>query len=291
VHTRYTSHKMKHKRNWFGIAAGLLLLCATVFGAGGFGGGVQAQNLTQGYLTDQKLQNGMIIRLVPKDTSKVEALKKGEIADMLGVIVSSTDAPLSVSDPTKRQVFVATYGKYDVLVSNENDVIKPGDFVTISSVDGVGMRSDGNYQLILGKALLGFAGTNDAESHLTLTDSNGGKRNVALRRIPVEISVAHNPVYTGDSIVGVPRFLSNVARAVTSKPITAVRIYACVAVLFLSLVVAGGVMYSGVRTGMNSIGRNPLAKKSITRNLITVILMGLIVVAIGLIAVYLLLRI
>ena len=250
-----------------------------------------AQNLTQGYVSDQELQNGMIIRLVPKDATKVEALKKGNIADMLGVTVASTDAPVSISDPTKHQVFVATYGKYDVLVSNENGVIKSGDFITISSVDGVGMRSDGNYQLILGKALNNFAGTNDADSHVTLTDQLGGKRDVALKRIPVDISVAHNPVYTGDSIAGVPHFLSNIANAITYKPVTALRLYACLGVMFLALVIAGGVMYSGVRTGMYSIGRNPLAKKSITRNLISVVLMSLIVVVIGLVAVYLLLRI
>lgn len=277
---------MKHKRIWSGVVAGLALFLSALVSPL-----VAAQNLTTGYLTDETLQNGMIIRLVPKDTTKVEALKKGDIADMLGVTTASTDAPISVSDPTQHQVFVATYGKYDVLVSDENGVINPGDFITISSVAGVGMRSDGDYQLILGKALTGFGGGNDAESRVTLKSSTGGTRSVALRHIPVEISVAHNPVYSGDAIAGVPNFLSNVARAVTNRPITAIRIYACLGVLILALTVAGGVLYSGIRTGMYAVGRNPLAKKAITRNLITVILMSLVVVVIGLVAVYLLLRV
>jgi hypothetical protein len=274
---------MKHKRKWYGALAGLALLL--------LGAGASAQNLTQGYLSDQKLQPGMIIRLKPKDTNKVEALKSGDIADMLGVVTSASSAPISISDPSQQQVFVATYGKYQVLVSNENGVIRPGDFITVSAIDGVGMRSDGDFQLILGKALMGFAGTNDAESTVKLKDNAGGERTVSLRRIPVEISVAHNPVYSGDSIAGVPHILSSVASAVTDRPVTALRIYACLGVLILALTVAGGVMYSGVRTGMNAVGRNPLAKKSITRNLISVILMSLIVVVMGVVTVYLLLRI
>jgi hypothetical protein len=278
---------MKHKRIWSGTVVGLALAVFGLLGSGTAG----AQNLTQGYQADKELQNGLIVRLFPDDAAKVELLKKGDIADMLGVSVASTDAPVSISDPSKHQVFVATYGKYDVLVSNENDVIKPGDFITISSLEGVGMRSDGSYQLILGKALVGFAGTNDAESKVTLTDSAGGKRTVALKRIPVDIGVAHNPVYTGDSIAGVPRFLSSIAHTVSHKPVTALRIYACLSVLIVVLFVAGGILFAGIRSGMNAVGRNPLAKKTIMRNLFVVILTSLIVVVIGLIAVYLLLRI
>lgn len=277
---------MKHKRIWSGAVVGLVALAVGLVSAS-----ASAQNLTQGYLSDSTIQNGMIVRLAPKDTSKVEILKRVNMSDMLGVATAATEAPVSISNPEQKQVFVATYGRYDVLVSNENDVIKPGDFITISSVDGVGMRADGDDEIILGKALIGFAGTNDFESTLKLQDNAGGERVVAMKRIPVELTVARSPIYTGDTIAGVPNFLSSIARSVTKKPVTALRIYACLGVLILALTIAGGVMYSGIRTGMTAVGRNPLAKKAIVRNLITVILMSLIIVAIGLTAVYLLLRI
>jgi len=153
------------------------------------------------------------------------------------------------------------------------------------------MKAGTDQEVILGKAIGTFAGTNDAESRITLTDSIGGKQEVSLKRIGVDISVAHNPNYSGDITAGVPHFLSKAAQLVTKKPVTALRIYACLAVLALALGVAGGIIYAGVRTGMTAVGRNPLAKKSIWRNLISVVLMAIVIVMIGVVAVYLLLKI
>lgn len=266
-----------------------LLMGAALFVS--LAGGISAQNVTQGYLSDQQLQNGIIVRLKPGDPTKVQALKYDEGGDMLGVVVANNDAPISLSDPTKRQSFVAAFGKYDVLVSAQNGPIKPGDYITISSVEGVGMKAGTDQEIILGKAIGSFNGQNDIESKVTLSDSLGGKQDVGLKRIQVDITISRNPNYTGDTTAGVPQFLSRAAQMVTNKPVTALRIYACLAVLALCLIVAGMIVYSGVRTGMTAVGRNPLAKKTIWRNMITVTLMAMIIVIIGVIAVYLLLKI
>lgn len=254
-------------------------------------GTAAAQNVTQGYDADQTLENGLIVRLKPSDAKKVEATKAANAGDMLGVTVASTAAPVSLSDPTKQQVFVATFGQYDVLVSNQNGAIKAGDFVTISSLDGVGMKADHTNQFVLGKALEGFAGINDADSQVSLSGSQGSKRNVGLKRISVDISVAHNPTYSGDKVAGVPQFLTNIARSVTSKPLTALRIYSALAAILGALLIAGWVLYAGIHSGLTAVGRNPLAKSAIMRSLISVILSAVVVVIVGLIAVYLLLKI
>ncbi len=270
------------KRLFAALLLGIGLLMAT--------GSVAAQNVTQGYNSDQQLQNGMIVRLKKGDAKKVEAVKSTDAAEMLGVVVASTTAPLSISDPTANQTYVATFGKYQVLVSDQNGNIAAGDYIAVSSVDGVGMKADGTQQIILGKALAGFQ-TKDADSTLGVTDSTGNKRTLGLKRIMVDITVAHNPIYSGDVVAGVPHVLSKAAQLVTKKPVTALRIYACMGVLVLSLMVAGMIIYSGVRTGMTAVGRNPLAKKSIIRNMIAVSLMAIVIVMIGVIAVYLLLKI
>jgi hypothetical protein len=262
------------------VLAGLLVILSGSRGAG-------AQDVTQGYLTDKPLQNGIVVRLAPDSKAKVEALKQEQETDMLGVVVSSSESPVSISDPGEQQVFVATIGQYSVLVSTQNGPIKSGDSVVISSLGGVSMKSDDMHKVLVGKALESFADNSDAESHVKL--KNG--QQVALGRIKVDLAISRNPGYAGDTVAGVPRFLSRAAHAVTDKPVTALRIYAGLGVMFVCLAVAGAILYSGIRSGMTSIGRNPLAKKSILRNLITVTLMSLIVVSIGLIAVYLLLRI
>ncbi|HSW99907.1 MAG TPA: hypothetical protein VLH38_02620 [Patescibacteria group bacterium] len=248
---------------------------------------VAAQSVTQGYQASGTLQNGMVVRLKPTAHGTVEALSQKNETDMFGLVVASGDTAVSLSSPTQSQVYVATYGEYTALVTTQNGSIKAGDQLVISSINGVAMKSDTKHEVIIGKALRGFSDGSDAESHIKTSDGT----TVALGRIAVNIGVARNPTYAGDVAPGVPHILISIARAVTNKPLTALRLYGCLVVLLIAFIVAGGVMYSGIRSGMNSIGRNPLAKKSILKNLVTVIVMALVVVFIGLIAVYLLLKI
>ncbi len=258
----------------------------------GFAAVVSAQNVTQGYQSDASLQSGIIVRLKEGDATMVQPLTQDDETDMLGVVVAPNDAPVSLSgDQTKQQTFVATYGQYDVLVSNQNGPIKAGDSVTISSIDGVGMKGDSGREVVLGKAVQPFDGKSDAQSTSILTTS-AGKRTVTIGRIQVNINVAHNPDYHPVTAqAGVPGWLSQAAKVVTDKPVGAARIYAGLVVIILCTFIAGSILYAGVRTSMTAIGRNPLAKRSIVRNLLQVILVSMIIFTIGLIAVYLLLKI
>ena len=276
--------KHKHIFQRFLLLSGLILFAVCTAGI------VHAQNVTQGYKSDQSLQQGMIVRTAPKDNSKVEALTQKDVDDMLGIVVSAADATVALSDPTAAdQVYVAVSGPYDVLVSTQNGSIKQGDYITISSLSGVGMKAENSQQLVIGKALGGFDGSTP-ETTATLT-TNKGKKEVGLGHVRVEVSVAHNPLYQKEDDIGVPRVLSKAAELVTNRPVSAFRIYASLGALWLSMIVAGCILYVGVRSGMTSIGRNPLAKKTIFRSLIQVTLMSLIVFVIGIFAVYLLLRI
>lgn len=263
-----------------------------LFATGLFLAPAVAQNVTQGYKSDQPIQKGLIVALDSSDGSKVIPLTRTNAAAMLGVAVGSTDSPVSLSSPSgEQQVFVATYGQYDVLVSTQNGAIKAGDYITISALTGVGMRADNTQELIIGKAVAPFDGKQNVESRYDLSVSSG-QRQVEIGRIRVDISVAHNPLYsTEQPTENVPKFLNDAVQLLTDRPVSAARIYASLAILVLTVFVAGGILYAGVRSGMVAIGRNPLAKHSILRNLIQVTIMSLIVFVIGLFAVYLLLRI
>lgn len=253
-----------------------------------------AQNVTQGYLSDTSIQQGIIVRLKAGDATKVVPVSQTNETDILGVVVSPSDAPVSLTtNANQDQVYVASYGQYDVLVSTQNGVIQAGDTIAISSLDGVGMKADTGREAILGKAVQSFDGKSATQSTAVLKDSSGHETTVAIGRIAVNINVAHNPAYkaTDTTVAGVPSFLSKAAQVVTDKPVSAMRIYASLVVLALAVVIAGILLYSGVRNGMTSIGRNPLAKKSIMRSLLQVVIISLIVFIIGLIAVYLLLKI
>ena len=277
--------KHKHIFHRFMLVVGLLLFIGFTAHA------VLAQNVTTGYQSDQTLQTGMIVRLKPGDSTKVEALPQVDTADMLGVVVSAGDAPVSLSTAgATSQVFVATYGQYDVLVSDQNGPISDGDYITVSSLSGVGMKADSTQQLVIGKALQSFDGRMNVQGTMSVKGSLGSKT-VHLTRLPVAVTVAHNPIFEAQNKSGVPHFLAKAAQIVTDRPVSAFRIYASLIVLVLSVIVAGSILYAGVRSGMTSIGRNPLAKHSIIRSLISITLMSLIVFVIGIFAVYLLLRI
>jgi hypothetical protein len=273
-------HNFKRVLRFGLLISGVMLFISGMSGA-------YAQDVTQGYQADEELQNGIIVRIKPADKAKVEALSQEKEADMFGVVVSSSESPVSLSDPNNPEVFVASQGRYDVLVSSQNGEIKPGDGIVISSIKGVGMKSDDLHRILAGKALQGFSDNSNAEGHIKIADG----RTVAIGRIKVDLSVKRNPAFSGDTIAGVPHALSRLAYAVTDKPVTAFRIYAGLAIMFLCILVAGAILYSGIHGGMSSVGRNPLAKNAIMRTMIGLTLTALIVVSIGLFAVYLLLKI
>jgi hypothetical protein len=253
-------------------------------------GGSTSQAVTQGYGTDTVLQNGMIVKLSDKDSSKVEPLTTDTATKMQGVVVAANDATVTISNNgNKGQVFVATFGHYEVLVSNQNGPIKSGDYITMSALAGVGMKVDSVQPTVLGKATGDFTGTGKVAGTAKLKDSTGKEVSVALGRVPVDITISHNPLQQSTSD-GLPGFLQHASTAVAGKPVSSARVYLALVVLLLSTVVAGGMLYSGVRGGLIAIGRNPLAKKQITAGIIRVILSGLICFILGVFGVYLLLK-
>lgn len=279
---------VKHKRlfDYLLLAVGAILFVWLT-------GAAIAQNVTQGYSSDAPLQPGMIVQLKPGDPNRIQPLNQKSEEEMLGVVVAPTDAPVALANgENTQQIYVATYGQYNVLVSNQNGVIKAGDSIAVSSIAGVGMKADGNRESIVGKAVESFDGKTQVQSIATLTDQQGTPKSVSIGRIAVNIDVAHNPDYT--PVVaqdGVPDFLAQAVDVITNKPVGAIRIYAALVVIILAFIIAAVLLYSGVRNSMTAIGRNPLAKRSIMRNLLQVILLALIVFIIGVIAVYLLLKI
>ncbi|HEX8763072.1 MAG TPA: hypothetical protein VF733_04930 [Candidatus Saccharimonadales bacterium] len=268
-----------------------LLVVGLVLGILASGVPAAAQKITQGYQAEGPLQKGMIVRLDPKDGSKVQAVQQNDGGDVLGVVVSSAEAGVSLSNTgVAEEIFVANSGQFDVLVSTQNGPINTGDYIALSSLAGVGMKADTKQQYVLGKALDSFDGKSTTEGTTTLKTSNGSQQ-VSLGRIGIEISVAHNPKYSKQAIAGVPNALAKLVQLATDRPVTAFRVYLGAGTALLSIIVAGVILFAGVRTSMTAVGRNPLAKKTIFRSLLQVVLIALIVFVIGGIAVYLLLRV
>ena len=250
-------------------------------------GVMYAQSITSGYGTDERLQRGMVVGLVPDDATKVEALNVHELDRILGIVVDPNDSPITISGNVEK-VFVATIGRYEVLVSDEEGAISPGEYITVSSLDGIAMKATFEQSEIVGRAMEGFSSKEGVIGDSTLKDSNGKDRTLNLGRIEVDIGISKNPLAKSAAVT--PEWLGKIGQAISGKSLSPARLYISVGLLLIGSIIAIAILYSGIRNSMISIGRNPLSKKSILRGLLQVIFTSLIVFIISVVGVYLLLK-
>jgi hypothetical protein len=250
---------------------------------------VSAQTVTQGYNTDSDvvLQRGMVVGLKADDAEKVEPVNNSEPKRIHGVVVGTGDSSIVLSEEGQR-VFVATSGKFEVLVSDQNGNVAEGDFISVSPVSGIAMRSDDTQEIILGKAIDAYDGNARKVSEAIIKDALGEDRKITIGRIQVDIAIARNPNLR--STASLPSFLREASQYIAGKPVNPIRVYISIVILFVTGCVAGALIYSGIRAGMIAIGRNPLSKKSIVRGMFQVVLVALIIFMAGIFGVYLLLR-
>jgi hypothetical protein len=262
------------------IALGLLITIKLT-------GVLSAQSVTRAYGSDQIVQRGMIVGLSKSNSAKIEPIDVTRLTSILGVVVSPNDSPITISDDTQH-IFVTTSGRYDVLVSDQDGPIAQSDYVTLSAISGIGMKANDEQSNILGRAAGGFDGKTNVLGSTVLTDAKGNQKTVHIARVPVEINIAKNPL--AKKTDGAPTILSEAGTAIAGKTVSAIRLYLGAIIFVVGTIIAGAIMYAGVRSSIISIGRNPLSKRSILRSMLGVAFTSLIVFLISVIGVYLLLK-
>lgn len=258
------------------------LVCLVVLIVLSVSGPALGQSVLQGYASDEKLQRGMLVVGVDDDETKVKAMSAETAEKFKGVVAESNDSPVTISSED-RQIFVATTGPYQVLVTTENGQIKKGDYISISSSPGIGAKATEFQPYVIGVAAGDFEGGGD-----TIGSTSGG--NVQLGRILVDVSFGRNPALKVPEKDRIPDALQKFVEDVADKPVSSTKLYIGFAILVAASVIAGSMLYSGVRSSVVSIGRNPLSKSSIYRGLIQVVVLSLIVFITGIFGVYLLIK-
>ncbi len=248
-------------------------------------GPAAAQTVLQGYNSDETLQKGMLVTLKKDDQTKIQAVTNETIDDLKGVVVDANDSPVTISGDGQK-IFVASSGRYEVLVSNENGKISQGDYITGSSLSGIAMRAGGDQSVILGRAIGAFEGGGDAIGKSAAKDGS----TVSFGRIQVDIGIGKNPLKKLPEKDKVPDALQRISTTIAEKPVSSLRVYLALIVLAVTAMVAGTTLFSGVRSTVISIGRNPLSKATIYKGLIQVLLLSLIIFITGLFGVYLLIK-
>ena len=245
----------------------------------------------QGYASDTPLDNGTIVQLTGKDANRVKIAKQSELQNMFGVVVDRNSLSVTLSsEALQNETFVAASGTYNVLVSTQGGPIVSGDYVTLSSVNGVAMKAGTEEKTVFGRANGPFDGKGVTLGSTVLKDVNGNtNQTVKLGSVPVTIDIKKNP-NDKSTKSDLPEFLQRLGQQIAEKEVSPIRIYLSLGITLISILAAIAILYSGVRNGVISIGRNPMSRKSIFRALLEVILTSILILIIGLFAVYLLLR-
>ena len=276
------------RRIIFAIVAivGFCLVGVATVSADSYGGGS-----VQGYAADTAVDIGSIVQLASKGSNKVHLAEKAQVQNMFGVVVDRNQVPIAISNPSvENETYVAVSGTYNVLVDTEGGSIAAGDYVTLSSVNGVGMKASTKEKTVFGRAAGSFDGKGVTLGTTVIKDTAGkDQKTVVIGMVPVTINIQRNPNIQSTK-VDVPPFLEKLGQQIAQKQVSPVRIYLSLAITAVSLITALIVVYAGVRNGIIAIGRNPMTKKSIFRALFEVILTSLLILIIGLFAVYLLLK-
>lgn len=263
------------------VASMMLALLMTVSAVGS----ATAQAVLQGYQTDQTLQKGMLVTLTKDDQSKVAPITDKTLDSLKGVVADSNDSPVTLSGEGQK-AFVATTGNYEVLVSDQNGSIKKGDYISGSSLAGVGMKANDTQSVVLGRATANFEAGGDVLGKTTISSG----KTVALGRVMVDIGVGSSPIQKPPLKDSVPNALEVLANDLAGKSVGAARVYLALTMLLITTAVAGTTLFSGVRSAVISVGRNPLSKGIIYKGLMQVGLLSFIIFITGLFGVYLLIK-
>ncbi len=238
--------------------------------------------ITEGYSSADTLSIGSLVSLKKNSSDEVVAASIESVDNLLGIVVNSDSALLSVSNGGKSQVQVATSGTVPVLVSDINGEIKRGDHITASPLTGVGMKATGNVRIIgIAQGDMG-AGTKE-----TYKEKSGAEKSANLSQIPVLVNVAYYFKQPEKTII--PSSIQNVANALAGKEVKTLPILVSGGIFLITMVVVMSIIYSMIRSSIISIGRNPMSQAAIYRDLLQLSALVLVILTIGVASIYMVL--
>lgn len=226
---------------------------------------IHAQNTSAGtalsvFISDKNARDGHIIISTPKG---YQLTSLAYDSNMYGVLTESPAVFLqNIDDPTSKPVMHT--GKAYVLVSSINGKIKKNDFITTSTIAGVGQKADRN-GMILGTALEDYTNSNP--------------------KITAKILVSVNPHFNAsfaDTKTNVLEVLRNAGDPSTMTQLTSLRYVIAAAVVLIAFGI-GFVFFGRVASrGVEALGRNPLAGRMIQLNLVLNLVLMVVIIAVGL---------
>lgn len=216
---------------------------------------------------DKNAKDGNII----SSTSKGYALSKIAYDPNIFGVINENPALYIQNTETSGVLPVLTSGKVFVLVSAINGKITKNDFITSSSIAGVGQKADKNGR-VLGTALQDYNNSNPQ----------------ATSKILVAVNPNFNTSF-GNARANLLEVLKNASDLSPLSQLTSLRYILAAIIVVVSFVI--GFIYFGriARSGIEAMGRNPLASRMIQINIVFNLMLMIVIILVGLTLAYLIL--
>ena len=187
---------------------------------------------------------------------------------LYGVVVDIPAVAFEQASRPDKLYSIITLGKVYVLVSSINGNISVNDFITSSTIPGVGQKADAN-GFIIGSALESYSSNDKGNSGLIL--------------------VSLNPRFGTIAPGKQANLIANIRAASMSpflSPLTSMRYL--LAVLITTIAFSFGFFFFGrsMGRGIAALGRNPLASRTIVLGIITSVIMTILIIGTGLVLAY-----
>src|SRR5690606_16509610 len=179
-------------------------------------------------------------------------------------------------------VLVATEGEVPVYVSDVNGEVKIGDYVSVSPLRGMLMKSDDNREnRVVGVALQDFNAVSTEERQIQTSQGQQTHR-IGKMRVEISQSIVVNAITDAQKPA-----LVLVGESLTGKEVGQIQVLAALVIFAIVLIIEGSIIYGAIHSTVTALGRNPLAKKAVFRQLLQVSWLALVVLVIGFGAIYL----
>lgn len=261
-----------------GASAALLLLSLSPASA-------SSANISHSYSSLSNISDGSLVSLNPTQSNYVEPANTVNGQQLLGIAVASNDSLLAV-DPTAGSVQVATSGTANTLVSTLNGSIGVGDQVSVSPINGLGMKAaPGSY--VIGLAQTALNANTDGKITQNLTDKSGKTKQILVGFIRLGIAIGVGSTQgTNNQLDG----LQQLSEELTGHAVSTARVVVSLIIALVGLAALVTLIYASIFSGIISIGRNPLAKYAVFRSMSSVLVMVLLIAAVASITIIFLLK-
>lgn len=243
-----------------------------------------AASISHSYSPEGSISNGELVSLDPNYKNSVQLANSSNGTHLLGVAIAKNGSLLSIND-SSNTIQIALSGTVPTLVSTLNGPIKTGDLISVSPINGIGMKAEQGLSII-GQAEASFNADSAGASTQAITDNAGKVTDVRVGYIDLSLNVSKGTL--SGNIIQL-NILQKIVKDLTGHVVSTFRIVVSLVVASIALAVLASVMYGSIYGSIISIGRNPLAKFSVLRSLRFVLALAILIAAISIIVIFFLL--